>query len=77
MARDSVMRITCRQCGEFMGVRNIFEALLDAERRHTATKHPGMRSLFTLTPICLTCGGQGFIGDGGYVACPTCTPSAS
>lgn len=23
---------------------------------------------------CTTCGGQGYIGDGGYIACPTCHP---
>lgn len=24
--------------------------------------------------VCVTCGGQGFIGDGGYIVCPVCGP---
>jgi hypothetical protein len=39
------------------------ELLEEVERLHTLLARP---------KVCLTCGGQGTIGDGGYVLCPVC-----
>ncbi len=36
-------------------------------RRVKAARNDG-----TLPPVCLTCGGKGYVGDGGYIACTHC-----
>ena len=37
-------------------------------------RRPPLTSALTPSP-CVTCGGQGTVGDGGYVECPACHPA--